>query len=292
MKNIVNTKKQNNNINSNIKQCSKPTKINYCQDKSSGGHQDTIFSTNTKTCIKKISHINNEIVFYNKHNQLVNNDITVLQNYIPIYDGICKLNENTYFQMENLKSLFEQPLAIDIKLGYQTASKFIIKKKTKKIYKIYSKLIRHYILDKYITNSGKNGFRIEGVSLPKNIKFNKLKIMRSNYKLVFDYYFANDIDNIIINKFINKLKELSKTIEHDDFTKYYFIGMSILFVYDGLNLNNEPLLKFIDFDNSLILDNDIDIKNNINNANNIRKSIKSLIVILTNYLDKKIQNPT
>jgi hypothetical protein len=274
----------------NYKKCTNPTKINYCQDKSSGGHPDTIFSTNKKTCIKKISFINNEIIFYNKHNQLVKNGITVLENYIPFYNGICKLNDKKYFQMENLKKLFKQPLSIDIKIGYQTASKFIIKKKTKKLYKIYSKLIKHYILDKYITKTGKNGFRIEGVSLPNNIKLNKLKIMRSNYKTIFDYYFINDIDNIIINKFIDKLKELSKTIENDNFNKYYFMGASILFVYDGLNLNNDPILKLIDFENSLILDNDIDIKKKLNHANNIRKSIKSLIVILTNYLHKKIEN--
>ena len=287
-----NTRKstRNNSISSNnnsTRKCTQPTSINYCQDKSSGGHQGTIFSINKNTCIKKMSKINNEIIFYNKHKKLIDNGITVLSDYIPKYNGICKLNDSNFFEMENLKGLFEQPLSIDIKLGYQTVSKKIIKNKTNKFFQIYSKLAKHYILDKFMTHSAKNGFRIEGVSLPNNLKFKKMDIMRGNYKTIFDYYFTNDINNKNLKLFIKQLIQLSHTIENSDFNRYFFIGASILFTYDGLNTNNDPTLKLIDFENSLILENENDIKKNIEHANSIRKSIKSLTSILTNYLENK-----
>ena len=85
-----------------------------------------------------------------------------------------------------------------------------------------------------------------------------------------------------------KLTDLSQTIEHYDFNRYYFVGASILFTYDGLNTSTTPSMKLIDFENSLILDNDDAIKKNINHANTIRKSIKSLILVLNDYLKSKI----
>jgi hypothetical protein len=269
------------------KKCRQPTTTNYCQDASSGGHQGTIFSLNKKTCIKKLSSVNNEIIFYNKHKELVNKGITVLKDYIPKYNGICEFNNSNYFEMENLKGLFKQPLSIDIKLGYKTVSKHILKKKTNKKFHIYTKLTKHYILDKIITPSSKYGFRFEGVSLPKNIKLKKLDIMRSKYNKILTYYFTSDKNYNNINKFIIKLTELSKSIENSDFSRYKFVGASILFTYDGLNPNKEPTLKLIDFENSIILDNETEIKHNLKNADNIRKAIKSLILVLTKYLEKK-----
>jgi len=270
------------------KTCKKPTSINYCQNKSSGGHQGTILSINKKTCIKKLTKINKEIIFYNEHKELIDNKITLLQDYIPKYDGICLFNNNKYFEMENLKSSFKQPLSIDIKFGYKTAHKQIIKTKTSNKFKIYSKLSKHYILDRLLSNSHKYGFRIEGVSLPNTIKLKKSTIMKSNLNTIFDYYFINDKNNIILNDFINKLTELSKTIEHYDFNRYLFVGASILFTYDGLNISKNPTLKIIDFDNSQILTDDNDIKKNFKHATKTRKAINSLISVLKiNLLNKK-----
>jgi len=276
-----------NTLNNKTKKCKQPTDINYCQDKSSGGHQGAILSIDKKTCIKKISQLNNENKFYNKHNELIKNGITILKNYIPKYNGICILNDIKYIQFENLKGLFNQPLSIDIKIGYKSASKKIIKNKTKKIYKIYSKLIKHYILDKFMSQSSNVGFRIEGVSLPNNIKLSKFDVMKSNINKILDYYFTNDKNNKNLNLFIKILNEFSYNIEDSNFDKYRFVGASILFTYDGLNENINPSFKLIDFENSLILNNENDIKNNAKHANKFRKSIKSLITILTNYLNNK-----
>ena len=77
--NIPIKKKMTNKI---TKKCKKPTITNYCQDKSSGGHQGTIFSINKKTCIKQITKINNEIIFYNKHKELLDKGINILKDYL------------------------------------------------------------------------------------------------------------------------------------------------------------------------------------------------------------------
>ena len=232
--------------------------------------------------------MNNEIKFYEKHNELVKNNITILKDFIPKYDGICNINDKEYFIMENLKAGLKKPLAIDIKFGYKTASKKIIKKKTKKLFEIYSKLLKHYILDKFITKTSKYGFRIAGVSLPSNVKLNKMDVLRANYETIFNYYFENDINNDALNNFIIQLQKLEDAIKSPDLARYYFIGSSILFIYDGDNLSKYPIMKIIDFENSLILDDKDDIIKNEKHAIKIRKSFNSLINILKNYLNKKL----
>ena len=271
-----------------IKTCKIPTKINFCQDKSSGGHQGTIFSITKTKCIKQLSTINNEIKFYEKHNELIKDNIILLKDYIPQYDGICTLNNKNYFIMQNLKSGFKQPLAIDIKIGYYTASKKILKNKKQSTLKIYSKLFKHYILDTVISTSRKYGFRIEGVALPSDIKLSKQEIMKLNYSKIFDYYFKNDIDNKALINFIEKLKIFYNVIKSKDFARYYFIGASILFTYDGMNSAHIPSMKLIDFENSLVLNKQLDITKNEKHAENNRKAIQSLITNLQSYLDKKI----
>lgn len=270
------------------KKCKPPTKHNYCQDSSSGGHQGTIFSIDNKRCIKQMTSMNNEIKFYEKHNELVKNNITILKDFIPKYDGICSLKDKEYFIMENLKAGFKKPLAIDIKIGYETVSKTIIKQKTKKLFLIYSKLFKHYILDKALTKTSKYGFRIEGASLPSNIKLKKMDIMRANYDTIFNYYFENDINNDALTNFINYLQKLEDAMKSQDLSRYFFIGASLLFIYDGENHSKYPIMKLIDFENSLILDDKQDIIENEKHANKIRKSITSLINILQKYLNNKM----
>ena len=282
-----NTLTNSNSFSNIVKTCKKPTEFNYCQDKSSGGHQGTIFSTDKNTCLKQISNINTEIKFYNDYNLLKQNNISVLKNFIPNYDGICELNNNKYLIMENLKGTFEKPLAIDIKIGYNTVSTKIAKLKKIKHFARTRKLIKHFFLDVIITPSSKYGFRIEGVSLPSNVKLSKIQVMKSKFNKIFDYYFINDKNNIAINSFIENLKLLSADIETLDFNRFFFVGTSILFIYDALNSSIKPVLKLIDFDNSLILHDTIKIKNNIKNAIIWRNAIKSLITILEKYLKHK-----
>ena len=297
------------------KKCKPATNTNYCHDESSGGHKGTIFSINKKTCIKKISKISNELVFYKNHIELLKKNITVLKDYIPHYDGICNSNDKKYVIMENLKAGFKQPLTIDIKIGFKTVSKKIIIKKQKqkqtqtnkhsqknkhtKTHKtkkntpkknLYYKLLQHYVLDTIITNSSKFGFRIEGVSLPKNIKLTKKTIMSAKYSNILNYYFANDINNIALENFINKLIKFETTIKSEDLKRYFFTGSSILFIYDGISPSLEPKMKLIDFDNSLVLDDELDIEKNKKNSNNFRKAISSLINVLQKYMNKKIKN--
>lgn len=282
-----NTLKNSTSFSNIVKTCKKYTKFNYCQDKSSSGHQGAILSTGKNTCLKKVSKINNEIKFYNEYNLLKQKNISVLNKFIPKYDGICELNNNNYFIMKNLKGTFEQPLAIDIKIGYKTISKKILKQKKLKYFNTKKKKIKHFVLDSIITPSGKYGFRIEGVSLPNNIKFSKFNIMNSKFEKIFDYYFQNDKNNIALKSFIENLKFLYNDIKSADFNRFYFVGASILFIYDGFNSLINPVLKLIDFENSLILHDTEKINNNIKHAIKWRNAIKSLINILENYLDKK-----
>ena len=73
-------------------------------------------------------------------------------------------------------------------------------------------------------------------------------------------------------------------------TRYFFTGSSILFIYDGISPSLEPKMKLIDFDNSLVLDDELDIEKNKKNSNNFRKAISSLINVLQKYMNKKIKN--
>ena len=120
-----------------------------------------------------------------------------------------------------------------------------------------------------------------------DIKLSKQEIMKLNYSKIFDYYFKNDIDNKALINFIEKLEIFYNVIKSKDFARYYFIGASILFTYDGMNSSHMPSMKLIDFDNSLVLNKQLDITKNETHAENNRKAIQSLITKLQSYLDKK-----
>jgi hypothetical protein len=241
-----------------INKCKKITKKNFCQDKGSGGHPNTILSINKHQCIKLLNtNFNMETNFYNKYKELPDNQ-KILSEYIPQLENMCIKDNKQYFIMENLKAGFINPISIDIKIGYKTTSGKILKTKKVKYHSYYIKKIKHFILDKIITNTSKYGFRIEGLTLPDNIVMTKQQLMKQDFNKIFDIYFSKDYNNYALKQFITKLQNFNDEIQSHKFNKFYLVGSSLLFIYEGTHKQDEKLfntkLNLIDFDNSIILD--------------------------------------
>jgi hypothetical protein len=266
------------------KKCKLPTKTNYCQDKLSGGKKDSLLSISKDMCIKYMEN-EFEYNFYKMIEQLSKHS-SILKPYIINVYGNCILNDKTYFIIENIKTRFSMPMAIDIKIGFNTASNKISTLQHYNFVKKYFKLIRHYFLDK-ITQSNKYGFRIEGVTLPAGIKISKLQIMSSSFNKILNYFFIKDENNIVLLNFIDKVQKFYNDIQSEEFDKYILYGSSILFIYDGNNSQMKPQFKLIDFANSIILSNPVDIQNNKKHADLNRLSIKNLLEQLKIFLQYK-----
>jgi len=251
------------------------TNPNTCQNKESGGHQNTIFSIDKTKCAKKIILTNLEILFYKNMNNLNN---TLLQNFIPKVYGICEIKGNNYVVIENLKYGFKKPLSIDIKFGFKTSSKQIMQAQKYNLISKNIKSLRHLFLDKTLSNSSKFGFRIEGANLDKPLTKNRLMI-QNVYKVLYNF-FSHDKDNKALNSFITKLYELiSDVSSNDDFNKFLFIGSSILFTYDATN-PEKTSCKLIDFDNTIILNDPIIIEKNKKHASQTILAFNNLVKVL------------
>jgi len=259
-----------------IKHC-KITNPNTCQNKESGGHQNKIFSIGKIKCAKQINLADPELLFYKKINNL---NTTLLKNFIPKVYGICKYKDNYNYNIiiENLKYDFEKPLSIDIKFGYSTISKKIMKIQKYNIISQTIKSLRHLFLDTVLSSSSKFGFRIEGANLDKPLTKRRLMI-KNVYKVLHDF-FNHDKDNKALNSFISKLYELiSDVSNNDDFNKFLFIGSSILFTYDAAN-PEKTSCKLIDFNNTIILDNPIEIQKNKQHAAQTIVAFNNLLKVL------------
>jgi hypothetical protein len=247
---------------------------NYCQDKSSGGHQGTIFSPDKETCAKIVNLEGLEYKFYKNLDPS-----SSLYEFLPKYNDVCYRDEKPYIMLENLKAGLEEPIAIDIKFGFQTSSSQIMK--IKKLTKKFIKRMKHGLLDRY-TNSSKFGFRVEGAKL--GVKLSKLELMKQDIFKTFSLYFAKDKDDKALMSFIKNLKKFINKANNEEFRNYRLIGASILFIYDGKN-PNETKFKIIDFDNSIILDkqNKKKIQKNINHANKNIIAFTNLLNTLNQY---------
>lgn len=262
------------------KQC-RITYPNYCQTKESGGQQNTIFSIGTTKCAKKVNLTYPEILFYKKFKNL---NTTLLQNFIPKTYGLCVNKNNNYIVFENLKYGFEKPLSIDIKFGFKTSNGKIMNIQKYNIISKSIKTLRHLFLDKVLSSSSIYGFRIEGATLDKPIP--KYRLMKLNvYKVLYNF-FSHDVNNKALNSFINKMYELIDDVNNnDDFNKLIFIGSSILFTYDATNPENTSC-KLIDFNNTIILDNPIDIEKNKKHAVKTILAFNNLVKILEQLKSK------
>jgi hypothetical protein len=257
-----------NNVN---KKTCKVNKINYCQDKNSGGHKNTIFSPSKDTCAKPTI-INNpknqEYIFYTNINKN-----SMLYQYLPKYYDICYKDNKPYMVLKNLKNKFEEPIDIDIKYGFNTASINIMNKQ--KMSTKFFKKIRHELLDLYTTTS-KYGIRVEGINI--DTKLTKLQLMRQNIIKTLTLYFSKDNDNKALDSFIYKLRIFINNINNDEFRNYLLVGSSILFIYDAKNSENTSF-NIIDFNNSIILDKD-EVKKYTDHADSNILAFTNLLNIL------------
>lgn len=200
---------------------------------------------------------------------------TVLKKFIPKTFNTCLINNNHYLVMENLKYGYERPLSIDIKFGFNTSNKKIMKIKDYNFIQLEIKTLRHLFLDKLMSHSSKFGFRIEGASLDKPIPKNKL-MNRNVFKVLYNF-FKYDKNNIALNSFISNMQDLIYDVSNNnDFNKFLFVGSSILFTYDASHPEKNNC-KLIDFDNTLILDNPNKIEKNKTLVNKTILSFENIL---------------
>jgi hypothetical protein len=261
-------------------------KENLCQSKSSGGHYGAIRSINKMYCAKKLDtskkvslkHVDLEEKFLkNKtHKNLFNG-------FIPKYKNMCSDGNNSYVIIENLKYGLEEPIVIDLKIGFKTANKeILILNNTKK--NINQKLLKHRLIDK-LTISKKYGYRAEGMDT--DVKIQKKTLQKLIPHKLFSIYFSKDIENKVLLSSIKQLEQYYEKIMQPWFNSIVMVGSSILILYDGKN-PNKSRVKIIDFANSYNYNNE-NGENGDNNENANTNTNKSKKKTISKYNKKFIK---
>lgn len=216
----------------------KLNKINTCQSKSSGGHEGALLSTINGTCAKKTN--KTELEFYRDIYKIH----SPLTNHIPLYKGICKLNNINRLVVENLKLNMKNPIEIDIKIGKYTA---YLSELLNSGYKTSNAIIKttKMRLSNSFTSSQDLKFRVVGGNF---INKNKITIQLYNQEYLLTLFVNNNKD--IIKPIINKLKIIINALNKTKFIS--LIGSSVYIVYDSANTKNINV-KLIDFAHSHIL---------------------------------------
>lgn len=255
--------------------------INLCQKPGSGGHPGTIMSVDKLFCAKKVELGDNdnnlEIKFLNNEKNQ-----SMFEGFIPIFKGFCNSNNKKYIMIENLKYNYENPIVLDIKIGFKTVNKEILDllnlKKNKTL-----KLLKHSFIDNH-SSSSKYGYRVEGFEGNKYFSKGTLKSMKP--KNIFKIYFEKDYNNVGLKNIISKLKVFQNIIMKPDFNSYVLTGSSLLFIYDSNNQSNNSV-KMIDFSNSYVYTPETLSSYNATFVESYRKAIKNLINDLTILLNSK-----
>ncbi len=219
--------------------------INLCQKPGSGGHPGTIMSVDKFFCAKKV-----EMSDENLELRFINNDFNqeFFKGFIPKFRGMCDLNDKKYIMIENLKYDFEEPIVLDIKIGFKTANKELLDLINYKKNKKY-KLFKQDFIDNHSTTS-KYGYRAEGFEGDNKVSKGKLKSMKP------------------------------------EFDTFVLTGSSLLFIYDAKDQSKNSV-KMIDFSNSYVYTPQTLSQYNAGFVESYRKGIRSLIGDLIIFLGNK-----
>ena len=280
---------------------------NLCQNKGSGGHSATIFSTRGGYCAKKIHsrYTVKEIEFY-----LTAQDYCKSKNrresicsFLPEYAGLCKHKKQVYLQMENLKDFSQNnrinsgynadAWALDMKLGSKTASLHSMKRSKTDLLQRFFWISLHYFQDQHFTSSENLGFRFAGLSSSDgNVVTDKGFFAKTSYfknpRKVIDKFLDEGQHTMITECFSNKLKKLHLAFQDEDIWRFQLIGSSLLFVYDHNQISVDKSscrLHMIDFANSFLIQKDEEkvFKSNMKHVLGYKRGIENLLVEFSDY---------
>lgn len=280
-------------------------RTNLCQNKNSGGHSGTIFSTKKGYCAKQIHSLYTlkEIDFYlfvNRYCKLNNYGVC---DFFPEYAGLCEQKNQIYLQMENLKNLSKDKIideqqiagvwALDLKIGDKTTSIHSMRRSGASRLQQLFWVSLHHFQDHYFTTSRKLGFRYAGLSAVNNqVSSNNFFSKITNYgqaRKVIQRFLDGDKYPLIVQCFVEKLKKLNLFMQNEEMNRFHLVGSSILFVYDHDRYDKKVLnscgLYMIDFANSFVID-DSDVQNlrkNLRYIEGYKKGLENLMIEFANY---------
>ena len=283
------------NLKNKRKKCKKTKKnrINTCLDNTMGGQKRNFTDIQTQNCDincgKILKNNSNEYNLYKLLNSktIFPKYIHKLKTFIPKFykNEMCTYNNNTYYVIENIKNnVGNNPITIDIKIGYKTALKFdsgLIK------------YIRHRVIDNYFSHSNRVGYRIEGITGHKTSdildKTKDSSLLSLHKRKKYDFY-KKEL-SFIINKLLplkkdrqkcfNKINKIYKDFVKPNYNaslkhkKYIsFIGSSILIAKGDADV----IVKIIDLNHPIWNKfNNYSDKDRLESLDNFTQGFKKLL---------------
>ncbi|XP_075470274.1 inositol-trisphosphate 3-kinase A-like isoform X3 [Ascaphus truei] len=195
---------------------------------------------------------------------------------VPTFHGVVERDGESYIQLDDLLTNFDEPCVMDCKMGVRIQlllynGTYLEEELTKargkpKLRKdMYKKMIevdpqaptaeengqqgvtkpRYMQWRETISSTVTLGFRIEGVKKGDgtcNTNFKTTKTRDQIYKVFLQFIEGN---TVILNKYLNRLEEVRAIIESSEFFKRHeVIGSSLLFVHDKKGRANVWLIDF------------------------------------------------
>ncbi|XP_077996117.1 uncharacterized protein LOC144449455 [Glandiceps talaboti] len=200
--------------------------------------------------------------------------LDVLRPYIPEYKGEVEKNGEKYVQMQDLLQDFDSPSVMDCKIGTRTYLEDELTKareKPKLRKDMYQKMIdidpneptaeehelgaitkpRYMQWREHVSSSASYGFRIEGIKKGDGHSSREYKTVKSKTQIQECFKFFSEGDQIIVAKYIRRLRAIRATLEASPFfNSHEVIGSSLLFVHDK---NGKASIWMIDFGKTIPL---------------------------------------
>ncbi|XP_078515750.1 inositol-trisphosphate 3-kinase A [Lissotriton helveticus] len=224
------------------------------------GHTGSFKAAACGTILKRLSE--NEMQCF----ELLMKD--TLGSCVPTCHGVVERDGESYIQLDDLLTNFDEPCVMDCKMGVRT---YLEEELTKaranpKLRKdMYKKMIevdplapteeenahqgvtkpRYMQWRETISSTATLGFRIEGIKRADgtcNTHFKRTKTREQVLKVFIEFIEGN---TAILEQYITRLQEIRAVIEKSDFFKRHeVIGSSLLFVHDKNGLANVWLIDF------------------------------------------------
>lgn len=239
-------------------------KTNKCQNDGTSGHLGAFVSVIPNGCAKISNRV--ELEFYRD----VYKDTLPISKVIPLYKGVCKLDNQPRIMIENLKDKMRKPRDLDIKIGRYTAYVSELVDSGKSLVQSVIKTSKMRTIDQFST-SETLFYRIVGGSF---LDYSRLHIQTLTPDTILNAFFSKDRDHKVRQFMYRELQKIHNAIQNSGYLE--LVGASILLVYDEEN-PQKAVVKLIDFAHSRAgLDTEHESKYYaLQGINNIRLSILS-----------------
>ncbi|XP_068110114.1 inositol-trisphosphate 3-kinase A-like [Hyperolius riggenbachi] len=198
--------------------------------------------------------------------ELLKND--VLASCAPTFHGVTERDGETYIQLDDLLNSFDEPCVMDCKMGIRTYLEDELTKargKPKLRKDMYKKMIevdpfapteeekaqqgvtkpRYMQWRETISSTSTLGFRIEGIKKGDGTCSTNFKTTKTREQIHKAFLEFIDGNKVILQKYLNRLREIRSIVETSDFFKHHeVIGSSLLFVHDKKGKCNIWLIDF------------------------------------------------